>query len=177
MTTAELNLLIDFICDLGNVTRLAKSLKNQGFSPRIITYDTIRVREQHKLTSSGNQAVARILEFVDFARSTHPLWNTLCVEMWAELNVQYRREPVIFEHAGLCIYARTGVDGKLVLKLTWLSPCRKQAGEYIPESITRFCTTDPGNLEGVKSKVSQFASALPTLLSTLKSDTVQRFYR
>lgn len=167
-TNAVLNLILDFVCSLGNTTRLAKSLRENGLSPRILSHDTIRIRERFRLVDGGERSLNKLQELLDFVKLTHPLWNTTCVELWAEFSVEYRGEPVVLEYNNLCIYARTGVNGRLVIKLAWIAQCRRLTGGSIPEGITRFCTTDPASLDKVKDKLLQFASTLPLLPSTLK---------
>lgn len=163
MVHAELNILVDFACNLGTTTRLAKTLKDSGFSPRILTYDTLRLRERLRLADKPEEAILKLNTILDKAKNTHHLWSTLCIEVWTEISQACSVEPTLIAYEDLCIYARKGAGRKLVLKVTWLTPCKHMVGTLVPESFTRFCTTDPSTLDTVKQVVSKLVEQLPKL--------------
>lgn len=174
MMHAELNILVDFACSLGNTTRLAKILKDSGFSPRILTYDTLRLREKLILAEKSEEAILKLDKILDKAKNTHHLWSTLCIEVWTEASLAYSIEPTIVTYGDLCIYMRKGAGKKLVLKIAWLAPCKHMVGTIVPESFTRLCITSPGELDIVKQVVTGFVELLPKLREELLSTSKRK---
>ncbi|MEM0217909.1 MAG: hypothetical protein QW425_00050 [Desulfurococcaceae archaeon] len=160
MNADTLNVLVDLACNLGHTTRLAKILKNAGIDFRITSYDTLRVREKVFLSKSFEDAANKVLQVFDQIKNSKDLWNTACVEVWIESSSDHMVKPSIIKYDELCIYVRRGAKSKIVFKIAWIEPCKQVAGEPIPESITRFCFSDPNTITSIKNIVLKFTGSL-----------------
>lgn len=163
MTSYTFNILVDFTCNFGNTTRLAKIFKNMGMSFKIVSHDVIRLRERFSLNQSVESTVTKILSVLNQVKEHQTLWNTMCIEIWVEVSAEHPAQPSIIEYDGLCIYTRKGARNRTILKVAWLKPCKQITGELIPESITRLCTSDPNTITMVKNIISKFADSIQLL--------------
>jgi len=137
----ELNILIDFYCTMGNTSKLAKFLRERGFSIRQISYDALRMRERVSIEPARVQLIIeRVKALSKTMEETMSMWNHACVEAWIEVHGRRRGENRrVISKDGVCIYVRPGVKGRTVYKVAWIDACREVVDQPIPESTTRKC--------------------------------------
>jgi len=102
----ELNILIDFYCTMGNTSKLAKYLRERGFSIRQISYDALRMRERVSIEPARVQlTIERVKALSKTMKETVSMWNHACVEAWIEVHGRRRGENRrVLSKDGVCIY-------------------------------------------------------------------------
>lgn len=154
------NILVDFVCSLGFVSRLLNTLKGVGFAPRLISYDTIRLRSIHLIGPESVEAVLnRVDELFSLIRGNKGVWKTCCLEVWAEITARGRgaSSKRLIKVNRICVYTRRGSRGRVVYKLVWTPTCERVEGS-IPESIGRKCVEDIESIDAIHSYVHDFVS-------------------
>ncbi|MEM1831956.1 MAG: hypothetical protein QXJ97_10560 [Desulfurococcaceae archaeon] len=154
----KLNLLIDFICELGSTSRLIKFFKERNILLRQISYDLTRLRVSYDLNREQEHTllsnVSNILTLVD---NTRNLWKTCCIEVWVEENTNTRiKESKLSKIGELCTYVRPGRRNSLISKLTWIDQCNWPTGTPIPESITRKCIDNTYDINNIEKRIIDF---------------------
>ncbi|MEM4481199.1 MAG: hypothetical protein QXK88_04460 [Desulfurococcaceae archaeon] len=166
---ARLNILVDFTCPLGYVSRHVKLLKDSGFAPRLISYETIRLRSIYSLRAGGvGSTLDDVERLFSIIRSSSGSWKTCCLEIWIEsrdLKKDLRLNRLI-KLDGLCIYARPSRKGRVIYKLAWgLNSCREEG--VIPESVGRKCLDTSEVIDDIYAYVRSFISyAVRQMLGT-----------
>jgi hypothetical protein len=159
MVTTTLNVLFDLVCSLGNASRLAKLLREQGFRVKIVSYDLVRLREKLEISAINQEIEDRLSRLFNQVLEIRDRWSILCMEVWVEKTVSHISEPRLFKYDDLCIYTRVGARNRVIYKLAWLSSCREARG-LIPEAITRACVSSNDDISGLKSAILKFAKAI-----------------
>lgn len=164
------NLLIDIACGMGNTSKLMKLLSTSNYQPKLISYNTIRLREKIYISKPAEplELVVSKLGVLDYLLRLNELWSTACIETWIEVPRITHAQPVVLKHENLCIYIRMGARGRQIYKLAWLSPCRESTGSILPESTTRFCiqSTSTEALHHAKSAILKFTKVITSILKT-----------
>lgn len=157
----KLNLQLDFICELGNTSRLVKFFKERNILLRQISHDLARARIAFNLVEEHESALLNnvngVLALVD---STRNIWKTCCIEVWVEENRDVGfKESAINKVNDVCIYVRPGKRNLLIRKLAWLDQCSWRPGIPIPESITRKCIDENSDASNIKKRIADFIKA------------------
>lgn len=154
----RLNLLIDFICELGNTSRLVKFFKERNILLKQISYDLTRLRISYDLNKEQKYTLLNnISNILALVGNTRNLWKTCCIEVWIEENANTRiKESMLSKIGEVCIYIRPGRRNSLIRKLTWIDQCSWATGTPIPESITRKCIDNNYDINNIEKRIIDF---------------------
>lgn len=153
----KLNILLDFACELGTLSKLVKVLKEEGFVPRIVAYNILRLRVSRSLsTSKIDHAISTIGRVASLINKTKGTWRILCIETWIEEFPGDPRRGFIKRLNGVCVYVRPGTRKRVINKLVWSSICPEALESPIPESLTRVCVESPEETNSFLDKIREF---------------------
>lgn len=166
MGAMKLNILVDFTSELGKTSRLVKVLRENGFSPQLLSYDVVRLKTEFHLAE--NNVIRNILNGVhnlgELVASWKGFWEAVCLEAWIE-EKGGKVQNTLLEVDDICVYVRRGKGVILTKKLVWTKPCKWMGGGPIPESITRKCLD---SVEGLNAAFNHIARFITILLATVQ---------
>lgn len=164
-----INVLLDLECHLGSTSKIAKLLKDMGFSPRIIAYNLIRLRYKERLDHNMYQHVSsKINNLLALIGRQVDDWSTMCIEVWVEKPTSKHHDSRLIKHGDTCIYMRKGPHGRTIVKLVWIDQCVESRTPMIPESITRLCIESSDIMKrGISSIGDKIAHFYPLVENVL----------
>jgi len=153
----DFNIILDLACEVGKTSKLLKVLKNSGFSPRLISYDSIRLRINYNLKTEGlGKVLSDILNISTLLKNLRDLWVVVCIETWVEELNGGKIVSGMYRVGDVCVSVRRGRGNRVVKKLVLADQCRSIVRGLIPESLTRKCLESQENLDSVFSQIRSF---------------------
>lgn len=165
---AVLCMQINIVCNTGMMTRMGNIFKNNGFSPKLITPNVVRLLLRR--SSNGDSQIQRLLSIIT---SSTTIWKEVCLELWIETHQSTGlRKPFIVQYNGIYVYVRPGIH-KATYKLIWI----KTRDPYIsgvallPGSMTRKCYKS-NDIEQLKADLDSAIKVLTNLSRSLDRMTI-----
>ena len=156
----ELKILIDYTTIPGSLSRLVKILKEQGFTPRIISpiNNTVRTRIDIPLNKNNFNTIKDSLENIQRAlQDVSKLWDSICVEAWLEKESKSKiSNQLVNVDNELFIYTRRGYHGKTIHKLIWYNIPHLTMNRFLPESLMRKCIDSSRELDKLFNYITKF---------------------
>lgn len=164
------NLLLDLECHMGSTSKLAKILKDTGFSPKIVAYNILRLRYRDMLDNTTQDLLSsKIKNLLSIVEKQSVDWKVMCIETWIEKTHSRYHSAELIKEKDLCLFARSGPKGRIVVKIAWIDQCVKPRTSLISESITRLCIESEKDVERhigyIKDKIIGFISSTRDLMN------------
>ncbi|MEM1627944.1 MAG: hypothetical protein QXP02_00120 [Desulfurococcaceae archaeon] len=147
------------------MTRIGKILKNNEFSPILITPNVVRLLLKAKINDDS-----RVQKLLNIIASSTPIWREICVELWVETSrtVNSIKTPSIIQRNGVNIYARPSAH-KIIYKLIWVKVVNYAGVKILPESATRKCY-NKDEIDKLKVDLISASKMLIGILKTLDQE-------
>ena len=134
----HLHIQLDFLCDLGYVSKLVSVLRTANLNPRQVSYDFIRVHYKIDLA----RALKEISVLCELLEKNITLWREMCIETWVEVIAREASKPRssnVARFNSILVYIKPGSGKRVYHKLIWLTNIEAVREIILPESTTRFC--------------------------------------
>lgn len=153
----KLYILFDIVGGFGSTSKLLKILRERRYNPRLITYDSIRLRLKFTPGRQSLEEISSTLrDLYDALITTSHLWKTICFEAWIEVSSVKTPRYGFVEKENVYMYIKPGRSRRVVYKLIPRRPSYISQSTHITESLTRKCLEDVGELSNDSRLLFEF---------------------